>query len=268
MAEQMSMGHAEQYLSFMDSVRKNSIVPILNDDRTISIYRFSFTEATKEILDSLIEERQIGEHTDLVGVSPYYPDYNLGTLTGKHELDIESFKKFCGLDSGEAVENYKKKYLLPGEDFDHYYSRVSNCIKVEYYPTVNKKVQSSLSIFFENFCKYADFDVLYQAIDAYLSGNKPDYFNKIELDVTDKRGLIMELLKSLDVELLYSTNVYEENNYVLSRLFNINYDDFGDQSRAFILEYSRHNYDMIFNSNLSSLFNELMLLSSGNSIKK
>lgn len=246
---------------FIDSVRKRKIIPVLMDDNNISIYRFRFTGETKELFSRLIEVREIQEHTSFVGKSPYYEGIRLGTLSGKHELNIESLKKILNLHNDEEAANYVREHGLHCESFFGYYSRVSRCFEAEYHPASYDKIDSKLSRAFKYFCEYPDLYVLCQFISAYLSGDND--FNKKELEVNDRKGLITEILKSLNVELLYSTDVDRENAYVLSSLFKFDFDSFNEESRRYIKEYARHNRNILN----SSLFNELILPSSGVSKK-
>lgn len=262
------------YMDFKDSIRKDNIVPILVDGNVL-LYRFCLSDVTKEIFDRLIEERNIPEHTDLVYCVPYYDGTprRIVLAPGKRDLSFESFKDYLTRASLDG-------YIKDGESIKTAFNNWKAYFRVHYFPAHKEKFSSKLSQIFYCFCEYHDLDFLLDKLYEYLfdvqkcfddkgpkviireqSNVDIDVFNETESAVFDKKSLIMEILKSLNVELLFSINLDDENDFVLSKIFNFSISDSkeSERLRKFIGDYAKHNSEILFNSELFDVFSELPL---------
>lgn len=263
------------YMEFKDSCRRDSVVPVLINDKVL-LYKFSLTETSKDIFDKLVEIKDISDYTNLQHVVDYYDGAPriIVSAPGKRELKFEEFKDFLTKKSMEG-------YIRTGESVETAFNNWKNLFRACYVPAHKEKIGSKVSQAFYWFCKYPSIDFLAEIIYEYLYNERRSFsdvgpnvvneghasvdrmnFNKTELDVVDKKSLICEVLKSLNVELLLSMNIDEESDFVLGKIFNSKICDIEISSgdlREFIKEFAMYNSDILFNSELFDIFNELSL---------
>lgn len=278
-----------------DNIRCKGILPILNDGR-LFVYKISGSKELSE-LGKYYEDNMFDTYNELVlndqkfktdllhsNCLPYFRNMiNYRTTTPKEIWDMfnlndeQSRKDFIEKNAQEVElhipvddTTYTKSYRR--ETIEEIVQRVSNNYAI---CTFKRKSKLSAIIHFIGNNNYFDLDFIASIICMFLNSNSVVFSTgtsilrreQIEIDrmpFTDKEkslseeekmSIIKTIINALNIECVYCEEVNKISDFQLESIF-------GTTSRETVIDFSRHNNDILDNSDFSSIYCKIISSSS------
>ncbi len=268
----------EQEVNFKLKLRMKRLVPIIRDE-SYFIYRIKSTNETQKIINSCVDN--LSDIYEIVtndkkikndfyfrrSYSPYFNNLFSYRVSSKDDL-----YKYYNLDDDNKVYDF---FRLPQNLFFdvHEYTSYVDAMDAlaDYYFTFVFKRPSKIAETILYASRYFDIDYIASSIYNFMcfdskkfsTGTNPIGDGQIKLDMMnfsniemnmsedDKILLIKDIINSFEVEFLYSVKIDEMSDFIASSIF-------GTNSKEMIYDFSKHNTNLIYNSDFSSLFQKIM----------
>ena len=269
---------SEEEADFKFRMRKRKLVPIIKDG-TLFVYRIVGTEKTNSLVNEYSEalydthdvvtnnEKILDDFRFKISLSPYFRNLLHHHISTKE--DLYRYYKLDKIENRDSFLNLPQNQIFKIDDemeFDEIIEAMS-----KYYFTFVFKEPSKISEIISFISGYLDIDYIASNIYNYLNSNFKDFSygtNPVEegqmqidrmsftnkennMSMEDKISLIRDVFESFNVECVYSSNVDEMNDFITSSIF-------GTKSKKMVLEFAKHNSDLIYNSEFSHVFKRIV----------
>lgn len=267
----------DEEVIFKGKLRNKGLFPVL-DGESLSIYEIKPTKATNELAIRCRENlfdvcRKITNDREYMNKYFYesskYPEFR--NILDTHDSTVDELIGYYKLRTDED----KKKFLtLPQNKIFKFDSDMSFDEIIEtmapHYMTFNFKVPSKISEIISFLSNYFDAD--YAASAAYRILNIEDKnfsegVNSIEpgqekinrmayamkedrLPYSERLNLLKQIYNSFDIKCVYSSNINEMSDFLFENIFKTD-------NKKMILDFSKHNYNLLYNSEFSDVFKKM-----------
>lgn len=279
------------YAKFKNNLREEGLVPILRDGKII-VYEVVGTEKLDELISNfeenmfdiysvvvldnerfrsdLCRSSYIPSFRNMIKYRPstkeeIWENFNLNDEKCKNDFLLKNARE-VEVHIPVAEKMYTKGYKI--EEIDEVIERITSN-----YVTCIYKRPSKLSkiVSFINLENFIDLDYIAELIYGFLYDKKISFRTRTnilpsenlelaQITFTDKEkslteeekiAIIRDIISAFSVECVYSEDVDKVSKFQLENIF-------GTKSREFVIDFARHNTDLLDNSEFTDTYHKIM----------